>query len=66
MLNLFVLIILNNFEANYINPDNPLKKFKEDKENFTSSNYLIKDINLFSNFVSRMEQFDIKISRSFY
>lgn len=29
MMNLFVLIIINQFEENYIDPDNPLQNFRE-------------------------------------
>jgi len=32
MLNLFVLIIIEQFQENYINPDNPLKNFQDIKE----------------------------------
>lgn len=36
MLNLFVLVILDQFDANYNNPDNPLQlqNFQEDMEKF--------------------------------
>ncbi|KAL4431577.1 hypothetical protein ABPG74_017282 [Tetrahymena malaccensis] len=34
MMNLFVLIIMNQFEENYIDPDNPLQNFTESEENF--------------------------------
>jgi hypothetical protein len=34
MLNLFVLIILREFEENYINPENPLQNFKDDTQVF--------------------------------
>lgn len=34
MLNLFVLVILRQFEENYINPDNPLQNYKYDVSKF--------------------------------
>ncbi|KAL4477034.1 hypothetical protein ABPG72_011731 [Tetrahymena utriculariae] len=34
MMNLFVLIIINQFEENYIDPDNPLQNFTESEKNF--------------------------------
>jgi hypothetical protein len=34
MLNLFILIILEQFDKNYINPDNPLTNFKEIEKDF--------------------------------
>ncbi|KAL4431572.1 hypothetical protein ABPG74_017277 [Tetrahymena malaccensis] len=34
LMNLFVLIIMNEFEENYINPDNPLSNFNEQEEQF--------------------------------
>lgn len=34
MLNLFVLIILNDFEAYNLKDDNPVELFKENLENF--------------------------------
>ena len=30
MLNLFILILITQFHKNYIDPENPLKNFKED------------------------------------
>jgi len=36
MMNLFVLIIMNEFEENYIDPDNPLQNFREQEESFKS------------------------------
>lgn len=32
-LNLFILVILQQFEAYYLNPDSPVNKFREDLEN---------------------------------
>lgn len=34
MLNLFVLVVLEQFETYYINPNNPMKNFKDDVEIF--------------------------------
>ncbi|KAL4431571.1 hypothetical protein ABPG74_017276 [Tetrahymena malaccensis] len=34
LMNLFVLIIMNEFEENYINPDNPLNNFNEQEDDF--------------------------------
>ena len=34
MMNLFVLIILDQFQENYFDPDNPLKKYNEDVAKF--------------------------------
>lgn len=34
MMNLFVLIIIEQFEMNYINPDNPLNDFTYAEEDF--------------------------------
>lgn len=34
MINLFVLIIINQFEENYIDPDNPLQNFRESEDSF--------------------------------
>lgn len=34
MVNLFVLIILEQFEDNYLNPNNPLQNFAETSEVF--------------------------------
>jgi len=34
MMNLFVLIIIEQFEENYINPDNPLNDFTYSEEDF--------------------------------
>ena len=49
MLNLFVLIIIDQFEENYINTNNPLKKYRTDVEkfkeiwvNFTKENFGLK------------------------
>eukprot|EP00828_Plagiopyla_frontata_P036845 TRINITY_DN48533_c0_g1_i1.p1 TRINITY_DN48533_c0_g1~~TRINITY_DN48533_c0_g1_i1.p1 ORF type:complete len:152 (+),score=6.89 TRINITY_DN48533_c0_g1_i1:168-623(+) len=36
MLNLFILIMITQFHKNYIDPNNPLKNFKDDYETFTS------------------------------
>lgn len=36
MMNLFVLIIMKEFEENYIDPDNPLQNFREQEANFKS------------------------------
>ncbi|KAL4477028.1 hypothetical protein ABPG72_011725 [Tetrahymena utriculariae] len=34
LMNLFVLIIMNEFEENYINPNNPLNNFNEQEDSF--------------------------------
>lgn len=34
MLNMFILILLQEFEYYYVNPDNPMKHFKDDVEKF--------------------------------
>ena len=34
MLNVFILVILQEFEKNYVNPDNPMKNFKDDVTSF--------------------------------
>ena len=36
MLNLFILILITQFHKNYIDPNNPLKNFKDDYETFTT------------------------------
>ena len=37
MLNLFILIILQKFEENYINPDNPVQNYNQDVMSFKES-----------------------------
>lgn len=36
MLNLFILVVLQEFENYYLNPNNPMQNFKEDVEKFKS------------------------------
>lgn len=37
MLNLFILVVLEEFETYYVNPINPINTFKEDVERFKSA-----------------------------
>lgn len=37
MLNMFILIILQNFDEYYFKPDNPIKRFKENVESFSQT-----------------------------
>lgn len=34
MLNLFILVLMQNFEENYINEDNPINNFNDNSEKF--------------------------------
>lgn len=34
MLNLFILVLMQNFEENYINTDNPIQNFSNNAEDF--------------------------------
>jgi hypothetical protein len=34
MLNLFILVLMQNFEENYINTDNPIQNFEDMTEQF--------------------------------
>ena len=49
MLNVFIIVLMDNFEANYINEENPLSDYLEQAEKFKQgwAKYcLYEDINL--------------------
>ena len=66
MLNLFVLIILEQFEENYLQPNNPLKKYKENASKFKEIWAIFTEENLGINIhLNKITDFMLKLDTHF-